>query len=524
MPSSRNPAVTVKPGPGRLSASVATSSIFAYDENIDDKIGFPHSLLTDLSEPDCHPATAIKTDTVNFGHILSSADVDVQKACDTLDDHTHPAGEITVDTSGFSGILSSADDFVQLALGTIDLHNHDTLYAKLPIVAATPGRVAIWDSSSTLADDYNPIVLGGVGSSVGLGGLTPTARLHLPAGGSAPNEAPLKFTIGPLLSALENGAMEFNGSHLYFTLGGTRSQLDNQSGGGGGGVIISPNVVVVDFDYTSMGTSLFSTITIPENSLINRTTVIVDTAFTGGSGPTCLVDVDGASVDTVLSDTTQNDLSEVKQWDVFDITKIPVGEGGLVRVTLGGTASAGTGRIVVEYELPSTTSGTYVRTNVPDIIIAQHDFAPVSIQAPFTIGANAQGQLVAGLNADMLDGKHVSELLQGDTYTNLSVAAGIAWVTLGSTPLDMNTVMTFEATISALDLITGDTGGWVLRGNVCRGVGFVIVNNVVKEILQLSSLEWDVRADGGATDLNFDCMPDDTNTTKWQVKVLYSKV
>lgn len=37
-------------------------------------------------------------------------------------------------------------------------------------------------------------------------------------------------------------------------------------------------------------------------------------------------------------------------------------------------------------------------------ITAQHDFAPGSTQAPFTLGVNAQDQLVTGLNADKLDG------------------------------------------------------------------------------------------------------------------------
>lgn len=520
MPSSRNPAVVVKPGPGRLSASVATSAIFAYDENLDDKIGFPHSLLTDLSEPDCHPATAIKTDTSGFDHILSSSDVDVQKSLDTLDDHAHSSTEISVDTSGFIGILSSADITVQLALGTIDQHNHDSRYALLPVVSAIPGRVAIWGTSTSLVDDYTPAVLGGTGSSIGIGGVTPQARLHLPSGSSSVGMAPLKFSTGSLLGIVENGAMEFDGSHLYFTLGGVRSQLD---GGGGSTTIVTGTVVEVDFDYTSMGTSVYSTVPVPAEALVSRVTVIVDTAFTGGSSPTCLVEVDGVSVDTLLSNTDQSDLTVVEQWDVFTIGEIPVGEGGLVRVTLGGTASAGSGRVVVEYDVLTSSTGLFVHTAVSDAITAQHSFVPSVVQSPFLLGTNAQGQLVTGLNADLLDGKHASEI-GIEKFTNLSVAAGTSWVTLGSIPMSVDTVLTFEATISALDLTTGDVAGWTLRGNASRASGSISINNVVKEIHQLSSLEWDVRVNDGTTDLDFDCIPDDTNTTKWQVAVLYSLV
>ena len=46
----------------------------------------------------------------------------------------------------------------------------------------------------------------------------------------------------------------------------------------------------------------------------------------------------------------------------------------------------------------------YVHNSVPRTITAQHDFAPSVAQAPFTLGVNAQGQKVTGLNADQLDG------------------------------------------------------------------------------------------------------------------------
>jgi hypothetical protein len=57
-----------------------------------------------------------------------------------------------------------------------------------------------------------------------------TAALHLKAGSATANTAPLKFTSGTLLTTPENGAMEFDGTHVYITAGGTRYQLDNQAG------------------------------------------------------------------------------------------------------------------------------------------------------------------------------------------------------------------------------------------------------------------------------------------------------
>ena len=49
-----------------------------------------------------------------------------------------------------------------------------------------------------------------------------------------------------------------------------------------------------------------------------------------------------------------------------------------------------------------------VPTDEPRVVTAVHEFAPESAGPPFRIGANAQGQLVAGLNADMMDGQHAS--------------------------------------------------------------------------------------------------------------------
>lgn len=42
----------------------------------------------------------------------------------------------------------------------------------------------------------------------------------------------------------------------------------------------------------------------------------------------------------------------------------------------------------------------YVRTDVATTITAQHTFAPLAVEAPFLLGANAQGQKVVGLKAD----------------------------------------------------------------------------------------------------------------------------
>lgn len=50
---------------------------------------------------------------------------------------------------------------------------------------------------------------------------TPTAILHLKAGTATASTAPLKFTSGTNLTTAEAGAMEYNGTNLFFTRSGT---------------------------------------------------------------------------------------------------------------------------------------------------------------------------------------------------------------------------------------------------------------------------------------------------------------
>jgi hypothetical protein len=66
-------------------------------------------------------------------------------------------------------------------------------------------------------------------------GIVPTAVLHLKAGTASANTAPLKLTSGTNLGTPEDGVLEYDGSHLSFTIGSTRNQLDAQGTSGTSG-------------------------------------------------------------------------------------------------------------------------------------------------------------------------------------------------------------------------------------------------------------------------------------------------
>ena len=64
---------------------------------------------------------------------------------------------------------------------------------------------------------------------VGIGLTAPTAMLHLKSGTATANTAPLKLTSGINLTTPEDGAVEYDGTHFYASIGSSRYQLDQQT-------------------------------------------------------------------------------------------------------------------------------------------------------------------------------------------------------------------------------------------------------------------------------------------------------
>jgi hypothetical protein len=113
--------------------------------------------------------------------------------------------------------------------------------------------------------------------------------------------------------------------------------------------------ISLPFSYADIGSPVSSSATVPAGAKVYKSTVRVSTAFTGGAAPTCLVEIHGTSVDTTIQDTSDNNLAmptPPNYFDNSDVLDIPPGEGGPVRVTLGGTAAFGVGEVEVMYALP----------------------------------------------------------------------------------------------------------------------------------------------------------------------------
>jgi hypothetical protein len=92
--------------------------------------------------------------------------------------------------------------------------------------------------------------------NVAIGRDTTTARLHLPAGSASDSRAPLKFTQGVNLATPEPGAIEYDGTNLYFTnQSNVRQALSTASTSG---VITSSNSVVTPTVYGSTANTVTS--------------------------------------------------------------------------------------------------------------------------------------------------------------------------------------------------------------------------------------------------------------------------
>lgn len=112
------------------------------------------------------------------------------------------------------------------------------LFATTGLSAGTSNGVEI--VAGTNSSDYALNVFSQVSSqlflvrgdgNVGIGTTSPSAKLTIAAGSATAGTAPLKLTSGTNLTTTEAGAIEYDGSHLYFTAtnGGTRFQLDQQT-------------------------------------------------------------------------------------------------------------------------------------------------------------------------------------------------------------------------------------------------------------------------------------------------------
>lgn len=162
-------------------------------------------------------------------------DTDNLSGVGTLNTHTIPGGtgtialtsDIDVDGSGTTNQFTYWSDSNTIA-GSSELVRDGTNI----IVQTTPFQVK---NTSTVVhnlthNNVNYLSNGSGGQlRMGFGGVTsPTAKIHVGAGTTAASTAPLKFTAGTNMTTPEAGAIEFDGTDLFYTdSGATRRTVAN---------------------------------------------------------------------------------------------------------------------------------------------------------------------------------------------------------------------------------------------------------------------------------------------------------
>lgn len=121
---------------------------------------------------------------------------------------------------------------------TVTGGNEGYLFMSAPSGASATGNLVLATDSTGTANDIQfytngfaqgkttpALMIKGISKNIGVKVGSPTAALHLPAGGTAASSAALKMTSGSLLTTPEAGAFEYDGSLQYFTPAGTARSL-----------------------------------------------------------------------------------------------------------------------------------------------------------------------------------------------------------------------------------------------------------------------------------------------------------
>jgi len=179
------------------------------------------------------------------------------------------------DAGTFGGVSNFAWDNSTKTLGitnnnagqqaTVSLLNDLANYFRIRITGSTNSTPNTAIMQSDKAINVNSAVyinLNSPGVFVGVAPSFPSAKIHIEASSGAVNTAPIKLTAGTLITLPEAGAIEFDGTHFYGSIGSTRVQLDNLSG-----VITAANNGITNTSGTvGLGGSLTSSPTITAGS------------------------------------------------------------------------------------------------------------------------------------------------------------------------------------------------------------------------------------------------------------------
>ncbi|GEC77524.1 hypothetical protein [Flavobacterium aquatile] len=134
-------------------------------------------------------------------------------------------GVMSVDNAtagGFSGIYFQQNTAYRGHIGHVNTGGTSTFGGKGLYQLASGDRPMIFSVGPAGSELFSERMRIDQIGNVGISTTNPTAKLTIGAGTATINTAPLKFTAGTNLTAVENGAVEYDGTNYFATSGGTR--------------------------------------------------------------------------------------------------------------------------------------------------------------------------------------------------------------------------------------------------------------------------------------------------------------
>lgn len=219
--------------------------------------------------------------------------------------------------------------------------------------------------------------------AVGLVG-APSAWIHVVGGTAAAGSAPIKIDPGTLMAGTESGAVESDGTHLYWTTaGGTRLQLDNGAVG-----------VTLAVTYTSGSAVSDQTFSLLD---ANGGGLVVDATAAGFTGASALV-VDATS-GGVVSFPRVGGLSVQSSVSVAAAPGATWNEVNLAAstVTLTGGPATATSVAMVRVGTGTINGPGDAVTDAYDLLVDAAPAGTASLTRAWSLGVAGAVQLAAGL-------------------------------------------------------------------------------------------------------------------------------